>query len=331
MKKNILALLSITLLTGCGNYEEFKESLDGGFSAVTPDESLSFQMVKEQVLEPRCTSCHAKYGVYEDVKANINAIVGMVRANVMPKDGPLTDAQKSLLFSWVNAGMPQNSTGSTPPTNPVPNPNPNPNPNPDPGNPPMPIPPEDRLTFDNLTQKVFQPHCIRCHGSFSDYATVKNKINAIVNMVRSDAMPLGGALPNDLKTLLFEWAAAGAPQDATGPTPNPNPNPNPVPVPQPMPLEPTYKSLNQHIFAKKCVACHNPSGRAAFLDLSSYEGISKARSWLFDFRRPERSDIIDEITDDEEPMPPRGSPFERVTQAEIQTLIQWIRNGIPNN
>ncbi len=305
MKKSIQIGLTLLFLVSCGNYEEFKETYPGGTDSLLPGDDLSFQTIKDQILTPRCVSCHSNYGTYENVKSNINAIVGMVRANVMPKDGPLGDNEKSLLFAWVNAGMPLNS-GST-------------DPSPNPG--PTPLPPEDRLTFSNLSQKVFSPHCIKCHGNFSDYDTVKTQINAIVNMVRTNAMPVGDTLPVDLKSLLFDWAAAGAPQDQTGP----------LPIPSPEPLAPTYKSLNKNVFQKKCIACHNPAGRASFLDLSSYEALSQARSRLFDFRRPERSEIIDEITDSEEPMPPLRSSFAQVTNEEIKTLIKWIQQGIPNN
>jgi|GEM_PF-1571350 len=310
-------LFFLSCLLGCGNYEEFKEEFQSGLDSIAPGQELSFQVIKSQVLTARCTSCHSKYATYENVKNNISAIAGMVRANVMPKDGPLTDQQKSLLFAWIDAGMPENPINSQPGPNPTPNPNP--------------IPPQERLTFENLSQKVFRPYCIQCHSSFNDYTTVKSNINIIVNLVRTDVMPKGGILAIELKSLLFDWAAAGAPQDATGPIPIPIPIPNPTPSPIPLPLEANYQSLNQHVFAKKCIACHNPAGRASFLDLSTYESMKRNSSRLFDFRRPERSDIIEEILDDEEPMPPRGSSYDPVTNLEIQTLIKWIRLGVPKN
>ncbi len=312
-----MCILSI-FLASCGNSQEFKESIDSQFAESIKNIDIDWATVNAEVFTPRCTTCHSKYGDYEIVKANINAIVGMVRADFMPKDGPLSDTEKATLFAWVDAGLPKDNLQKEPGQN-TPTPGPVV---------PVPLPTEDRLTFANLNQKVFTPQCLKCHGDFNDYSVVKSKIDAIVNMVRIGAMPMGGQLDPELKTLLFEWAAAGAPQDSTGPTPNP-PTPTPIPVPTPLPLEANYESLNQHIFAKKCVACHNPSGRASFLDLSTYEAIVSNSKELFDFRRPWKSDIIDEITDDDDPMPPLSSPFEGVTRAEVRMLEKWIGNRIP--
>jgi mono/diheme cytochrome c family protein len=321
-----MLLFILSFVFSCGNYEEFKEDPNSLLTGIIPGESISFERVKNEVLQPRCIKCHGDYGDYQVVKAKINAITALVRIDVMPKDGPLEAGQKQLLLAWSAAGAPQNG-GVTAPS---PNPNPGPPQPPAPPRPPVPTPPSQDLDFATIQARVLRPHCMNCHGNFGDYTTVKNKIDIIVDKVRTDQMPLGSKLAADLKTILFQWAADGAPQTGTGPNPNPTP-PTPGPVPVPVPLEPTFKSINFHILQKKCIACHNPNGRARFLDMSSYQAIRANQGRLFDFRRPERSDIVDEITDDEEPMPPRSSSFSPVTAQELKTLIQWIRNGIPNN
>lgn len=317
MKIYQLLGLALLLLTSCGNYEEFKEDPNQLFKGISPGETLTFERIKIEVLQPRCIKCHGNYTDYATVKGKINAITALVRIDVMPKDGPLTGPQKQLLLAWSAAGAPLNDEGQTPQP-----------PNPQPPQPPVPVPvpPTQDLDFATVQAKVFKPHCINCHGDFNDYNVVKTKINVIVDKVRTNQMPLGSTLAADLKAILFDWAAQGAPQTGTGPNPNP-----PPPPPQPIPLRATFESLNAHIFQKKCIACHNPSGQASFLDFSSYEAISNNRGRLFDFRRPERSDIVEAITDDERPMPPRSSSFTPVSQNELKTLIQWIRNGIPNN
>ncbi|MCF8059278.1 MAG: hypothetical protein K9K67_08280 [Bacteriovoracaceae bacterium] len=299
-------------LNSCGNYEEFKEDPSGAFTGLVPGNAISFAEVRDKVLGPRCFKCHGNYSDYEVVKGKVNAILGMVRADAMPKDGPLENNQKIILFSWIQSGAPRDAQA------PNPNPGPNPNPVPIPGDPPT-----GDLDFSKVSTSVFKPHCINCHGSFNDYSVVKSKINIIVDKVRTNQMPLGSTLAPNLKAILFDWAAAGAPQVGTGPLP--------VPDPIPAPLSPTYESLKTHVLSQKCIACHNPQGRARFLDFSTYEAMSAYGGRLFDFRRPERSDIIKGILDDEEPMPPLGSPFDQVTREEINVLIQWIRLGIPKN
>lgn len=315
LPKIINFFLLLLLLNSCGNYEEFKEDPSSQFRGLAPGLAISFEQVKNEIFTPNCVKCHGNYNDYQVVKGKLDAIVALVRIDVMPKDGPLSNQQKNLLFSWVEAGAPLDVN------QPTPSPNPGPVPNPPT---PIPLPPSQELDFATVSTKVFKPHCIACHGDFNDYTVVKTKINNILDKVRTNQMPMGSTLPADLKAILFDWAAQGAPQTGTGPTP-------PTPPPAPIPLEATYKSINAHIFSKKCIACHNPQGRASFLDFSNYQAIQAQASRLFDFRRPERSDIIEEIQDDERPMPPRSSSFEQVTQDEVNTLIQWIRLGIPNN
>lgn len=319
-----LLFLSLLALSSCGNYEEFKEDPNQLFQNIVPGVTITFEQVKNEVLAPRCVKCHAGYDDYQTVKGKINAITALVRIDVMPKDGPLEPGQKQLLLAWSAAGAPFDGSPAPQPQPPTPNPGPDPVPNP-----PTPLPPSQGLDFATVQAKVFKPHCMNCHGDFGDYTVVKTKIDIIVDKVRTNQMPMGSTLAADLKAILFDWAAQGAPQTGTGPTPNPPPTP-PQP-PRPIPLEPTFASLNHHVFAKKCIACHNPSGQASFLDLSSYEAISRNRNRLFDFRRPERSDLIEQLNDDERPMPPRSSSFSPVSRNEISTLIQWIRAGIPNN
>ncbi len=62
MKKLMNYALGLMLLTGCGNYEEFKEDPSSGITKLAPGQELSFAVVKAQVLDPRCVTCHSKYG-----------------------------------------------------------------------------------------------------------------------------------------------------------------------------------------------------------------------------------------------------------------------------
>lgn len=74
---------------------------------------ITFSMVYEQVLAPRCVSCHGDRGginleTYENVFANRQAIVDAVSDGIMPprSRGPLTPEQQDLLMRWIQSGAP---------------------------------------------------------------------------------------------------------------------------------------------------------------------------------------------------------------------------------
>jgi len=179
--KNVMIILGmIIFITGCGNGEDFTEEERSQFAASgLVKEDITFDQIKSEILNPRCTTCHSKYGTYENVRDNIQSISAMIKADFMPKDGPLSLEEKELFFSWVDAGMPESlvnkDQASLNDTVRV-----------------VPLTQEERLTFQNLKDKVFQPYCMQCHGNFDQYDIVKSKIDNIVNFVRQDIMPMGG-------------------------------------------------------------------------------------------------------------------------------------------
>jgi len=77
------------------------------------------------------------------------------------------------------------------------------------------------ITFAEVKEKIFQPHCISCHTgrhtAYEDYAVVKIELDKIIERVATGdttrRMPKGGAaLPDDLIQLLVDWSRAGAPE-----------------------------------------------------------------------------------------------------------------------
>ena len=77
------------------------------------------------------------------------------------------------------------------------------------------------LNYSSVKAAVFEPHCIRCHGSsggvsLTSYASVVNSLSRIQAAVNSGAMPPSGALPQDTKNLLNQWISAGAPETGQG-------------------------------------------------------------------------------------------------------------------
>ncbi|MCR9206451.1 MAG: hypothetical protein NXH75_17850, partial [Halobacteriovoraceae bacterium] len=132
-----VSLLAMSILTSCGNYEEFKEDPSAPFQGVAGANTLTFKEVSEQVLIPKCVKCHGNYRTYDNVAADLDRIVASVRSNRMPQDGPLSNSEKQVLFSWIFAGAPQGDVVV------------------------QPIKPEP--TFESLGKTIFADKCIVCH------------------------------------------------------------------------------------------------------------------------------------------------------------------------
>ena len=140
-------------------------------------------------------------------------------------------------------------------------------------------------------------------------------------------MPKGDApLSADLRGALAGWVAAGAPKSRDVSSP----------PPPPTELRPNWISISEKIVFPKCVACHNSQGQAKFLDLSDRQLIFNSRdrvfssgSKLIDFDSAESSYLIQILKDEIEPMPPVSSRIDRLTDAEIDVIREWIRLGLP--
>lgn len=135
----LFSLLTLGTLSGCGNYEEFKEDPSGAFQGRADASTLTFNEVLEQVIAPKCLKCHGNYDQYDAVVADLSTITRTVRTNSMPKDGPLSDSEKQILFSWIFSGAPQGQVR------------------------PAPSPIQAGPTFDSLARGIFAAKCTVCH------------------------------------------------------------------------------------------------------------------------------------------------------------------------
>lgn len=77
------------------------------------------------------------------------------------------------------------------------------------------------VTFADVKEKVFVPHCLKCHATdtqkgdidLEQFATAAAAADMIREEVAADRMPRRAPpLPAELKTLLFAWIDAGAPE-----------------------------------------------------------------------------------------------------------------------
>ena len=169
-----LASLLVTTsgFAGCGyvgassDLTGLKKAASGGFDKTTMD----FSTVQQQVFIPRCVGCHgatgARAGVRLDSFEHVQDNLAGIRQTVlvegsMPKGGPLTGDQTSLLQAWLDLGAPEKAQapGGSAAGTPVPAPAPAPTPSAEPA-------PEPEPTFAYIKDVLFTQHaCFQCHGA----------------------------------------------------------------------------------------------------------------------------------------------------------------------
>ncbi len=191
--------------------------------------------------------------------------------------------------------------------------------------------PSTGIAFDVVKKNILEPSCIKCHQNYSFYDSVKQDIDKIVQNVETDRMPKNSSpLSAAQKKLLSDWVADGA-QDKVA---NVDPAKPTEPKPEDM-LAPNWASLSRKVFFARCTTCHSPNGEAKFLDLSSRQAVFESYNRMYEgkpllnFEKPSESYLLDVIQDPDEPMPPKKSKLEPLTQAEIDVLTEWIRLGLP--
>ncbi len=177
------------------------------------------------------------------------------------------------------------------------------------------------VTFKEVKEQIFDARCAKCHGQdYSNYQNVIENLDGITATIRSDFMPQDGPLSNELKQMLFTWAAAGAPEGEV--------------IVEPIVVEPTFDSLRQTIFASKCIRCHTKGGPAPFFlderqNLMVYATVFNP--FMLDFEFPEEGDFIKRLNSDDpvEQMPPARSGLELLSDEEKEIITEWIRRGLP--
>lgn len=141
------------LLFGC-SYSKMKDpALEGNNSrfSLPGDQraNLSYAYVAQNVLTPKCVSCHGTSGgvsleSYQSVLSNALALKKTVfETHTMPKNGSLSEREMSVLWTWIEIGMPELAQGGGPVDSPIPlGPN-----------------------FASIDKNIFQTKCVTCHFS----------------------------------------------------------------------------------------------------------------------------------------------------------------------
>ena len=362
--KGALSVLVLAMVTvsGC-SFRELKQAVPS-ITAAKPG-AIDFKLVSAAVFQTRCVDCHGTKGgvsveTYADVLRNLQAIKGVIENQQMPPRSPLSQDEQSLVLQWISDGAPE-VVDAAPETRPSPQPQP-------PEQPPAPGNPDPALTldFETVSRVVLRPSCTSCHGTkggvnLETYANTVRDLPLLRDVVESGDMPPRSRLKltDSQKKTLLDWIALGAPEHSS----TVNPPPRPPSASPPVVLQPTYQSLEQLLFRPRCVGCHSAGGRAEWLKLDSWEAIvnvsadddddhehehdllrrgrgrggdrggDRRRGRLIDLQRPERSKLVRVVSDDDddERMPPPSSRKQRLSDAEIRTLVDWIARGAKNN
>lgn len=175
------------------------------------------------------------------------------------------------------------------------------------------LPGSGAVDFATVSAQIFQPNCVRCHGSaggvnLSSYQGVKAALTRVTAAVNSGAMPPGGPLSPSLKSLLAQWVSAGAPEGSTGTatttggagggTAGGTAGGSTGAL--------TFQTVNAEIFSPSCVGCHG--------SFSTYAGVKTKIQLIKSAVNAGR-------------MPPSGP----LSQTKKNLLNSWIDAGFPES
>jgi uncharacterized membrane protein len=182
------------------------------------------------------------------------------------------------------------------------------------------------IDFAEVKQKIFEPHCVKCHSNYANFLSVKQNLSGILNSIEQNRMPKNSSpLTEDLKNILRTWFAEGANETLDQGSSN-EPTADDITI-----LKPTWDYLSLHIFEPKCLVCHSPVGKAPWIDFSNRASMAKTLLKHIDFKNPEESNLVIRLRDTEEPMPPLPpqSAIPQLTEEEVVVVVEWIKAGLP--
>ncbi len=307
---------------------------------------LSYNFVRGAVFAPKCIACHGSQGgvnleSYASLKSLLPAIQQATLVNQnMPRGGSLTENERKILSAWFEQGAPELPGGPPAPVNP-------------PNTPPIPPVNDTMMNFAFVKERIFQPRCVSCHGSFGGvnletYASVRANLARVSQAALVDRrMPPSGPLRADEQALLSTWIAKGAPEFTTptpgssaspssSPTPSPGPSAmpssgaSPSPEPSPQAMLPTFSSIKRMLFEPKCLGCHVTGGMASGVPLSTLSAILASPRDLVLPGNPSESGLIialERTDSDPRRMPPTNTGLPRLTAEQMAVVRKWIQDG----
>lgn len=183
MRPTQLRIFSILFLGSLGwvgcSYKVEKIPADGTVVSAELLSKVSYQMVKTEVFDRSCVSCHGTSGnvsleTYESAFAALSKIKSStIDEKRMPKapEPPLTPRQLEVLSAWIQTGgrkLPADGSDTPPPPPPVLTP-----------------------TFSSIHELILKPKCVSCHRAdsnsqanempFTTYEEIRNHPRYVVN------------------------------------------------------------------------------------------------------------------------------------------------------
>lgn len=178
------------------------------------------------------------------------------------------------------------------------------------------------LSFEGISQSVFVPKCISCHGdsgnvNLETYSEVFKNISLIKKSVFVDkTMPKRGSLSKEQLDLLWNWIEAGAPERPQNGTP---------PILEP--LIATYDSINKLVFQTSCKDCHNASGSGRRISLEKEDLLNSPLELVLPGNPDESGLTVAIERADNKRMPPEKEGYAPLSDETKLIIRKWIENG----
>jgi mono/diheme cytochrome c family protein len=303
---------------------------NGALNGFTLQVDQNLQAQALAILSSNCASCHdtaingGLTGIL-DVNHLVAAgyvipgnptgsmLITSIQSGGMPMGGALAAADLTTLENWIGS-MKLVGNGTPPPPPPPP-------PNPLPAGKTV----QDDPTLHTQAMSILNINCAGCHqndvnGGVTTILDVKYLVASglvvagdptqglLLSDIESGKMPAGtGARVTaaDLQTLK-NWIQSITIVNDTGQPPEY----------QRPPLDSSFTGIFTNIIQPKCYACHGPVGNSGGIRFTSYTAVST-----------DATNILDSVSGGGMP----GSPYPRLTSAELSALQGWINLGKPNN
>lgn len=181
------------------------------------------------------------------------------------------------------------------------------------------------LSYGLINEKVLLPKCVSCHGSsgnirLENYSDILQNLALIKKTVFDEkSMPKRGSLTAEELSYLYSWIKMGAPEQPQNGIPS-----------QPIistPIEPTYDSINSHVFQRSCNECHNLSGTGKRVLLDKDSLMNSPLELIIPGNPDESGLVVDVERTDDKRMPPTKEGYSELKPDEKLAIRKWIENG----